>query len=412
MAIDPSIISAIEKSLENDPGSVPLRLYLASLYLVSGQHSTALEHFGRVLGKEPANLEALKGAASSASALGDTSKADNYRKILMALAPAAENPPAASPLPEARVPQRVPIDREDKPDEREDDEDLFERPKIKLTDVGGMDTVKRRLHVSFLGPLRNPRIREIYGKSLRGGLLLYGPPGCGKTFIARATAGELGARFISVGLADVLDMWVGSSEKNLQRLFQRARRQAPAVIFFDEIDALGHKRSQLRGCGSRNAVNALLSEMDGVDGNNTGVFIMAATNHPWDIDTALRRPGRFDRMVLVLPPDVVARKTILTSVMKDKPAEDLDFDWLATHTEEFSGADLTYLCEAATEFAMEESLDTGHVRPIRPVDFKQALKDVKPTTRTWFEVAKNYATFANDGGIFDDLLEYLKHHGF
>ena len=152
--------------------------------------------------------------------------------------------------------------------------------------------------------------------------------------------------------------------------------------------------------------------MDGIDSNNTGVFIMAATNHPWDIDTALRRPGRFDRLVLVLPPDMPARKTILMSVMKDRPMDNIEFDWLAERTEDFSGADLGYLCETATEQADGESLDTGHVRPIRMADFKQALKEVKPTTRAWFDVAKNYATFANDGGIFDDLLDYLKRRNF
>src|SRR5205085_7879572 len=140
-------------------------------------------------------------------------------------------------------------------------------------DVGGMEEVKRRLHVALIGPIRNPELREAYRKSLRGGLMLYGPPGCGKTFIARATAGELGAKFISVGLAEVLDMWIGQSEKHVHEIFQSARRNAPCVIFFDEIDALGQKRSLQRHSGGRTVVNQLLAEMDSVNADNKGIFV-------------------------------------------------------------------------------------------------------------------------------------------
>src|SRR5438477_10971954 len=127
-----------------------------------------------------------------------------------------------------------------------------------------MEYVKRRLDIAFLGPMRNPDLRKAYGKSLRGGLLLYGPPGCGKTYIARATAGELGARFLSVGLSDVLDMWLGNSERNLHEIFETARRNRPCVLFFDEIDALGRKRSLMREGGARTVVNQLLADMDSV----------------------------------------------------------------------------------------------------------------------------------------------------
>ena len=158
-----------------------------------------------------------------------------------------------------------------------------------------MKEVKKRLEAAFLAPMRNPELRKLYGKSLRGGLLLYGPPGCGKTFIARAVAGELGARFITVSFADLIDMFVGRSERNIHELFEVARRNAPCVVFLDEVDAIGQKRSQLRNTPMRSAVNQLLLELDDVASDNTGVFLLAATNHPWDVDSALRRPGRFDR---------------------------------------------------------------------------------------------------------------------
>ena len=199
-----------------------------------------------------------------------------------------------------------------------------------------------------------------------------------------------------MGLSDVLDMYIGESERKLHELFETARRNAPTVIFFDEIDALGQKRQQQKNTGTRNVVNQLLNEMDSVESDNEGVFILGATNHPWDVDAALRRSGRFDRVVLVLPPDL----------------PDVDVAALAKATAHFSGADLAHLCESAAELALEDALKSGQAKPISGAHFKQALKELRPTTRAWFELAKNYAMFANEGGMYDDLLTYIKEHKF
>jgi AAA+ superfamily predicted ATPase len=285
-------------------------------------------------------------------------------------------------------------------------------PDVRLDDVGGLETVKRRLRTSFLAPLQNPELREMYRKSLRGGMLLYGPPGCGKTFLARAIAGELRARFFAVGLHDILDMWLGNSEKNLHGIFETARRHAPCVLFLDEVDALGHKRSNFSGgSGGRNVVVQLLNEMDGLRDDNDGVFIVGATNQPWDLDAALRRPGRFDRMVLVLPPDEAARAAILRYHLRDRPVdEQIDLAKLARRSELYSGADLKLVCEAAAELALEDALASGSARPIQARDLERAMKEVVPSTRAWFEVARNFAQFANDGGRYDELLDYLRAH--
>ncbi|MFD3942440.1 AAA family ATPase [Streptomyces sp. NPDC058579] len=280
---------------------------------------------------------------------------------------------------------------------------------VRLADVGGMQEVKDRLEAAFLAPMRNPELRKLYGKSLRGGLLLYGPPGCGKTFIARAVAGELGASFMSVSLSDILDMYIGTSEKNVHDIFETARAQAPCVVFLDELDALGAKRSRTHHSGLRNVVNQLLTELDGIDGaENEGVFVLAATNVPWDVDLALRRPGRLDRTLLVLPPDAPAREAILRYHLRERPIESVDLGKLVKATEDFSGADLAHVCESAAEFALLDSARTGTVRMIDMKDLLAAAKQIRPSSESWFASARNVAMFANDGGMYDDLVAYLK----
>jgi len=411
MATDPSIIAAIAAAAEATPDNVPLRLHLATLLLGADRPAEALEQCVIVLGRQPDSREALRMAADAAFKTGDTVRAISYGRLLDALGASLLDEPDFVPSP---APARVPTLETAVPLSAQDDDGgvpgawEVERPLVTLSDVAGMEAVKRRLNLAFLAPMQNPDLRKLYGKSLRGGLLLYGPPGCGKTFIARATAGELGAKFLSVGLSDVLDMWIGSSEKNLHQIFETARSNSPCVLFFDEIDALGHKRSQMRNNAGRNVVNQLLAEMDSVDGNNEGVFILAATNHPWDIDTGLRRPGRLDRTLLVLPPDAAARESVLRLHSKDRPLEGVDFAALAAKTEDYSGADLAHVCEAAAELALEDSLATGKIRAIGMNDFKRGLKEVKPSVRPWFETARNYALYANEGGVYDELIEYLK----
>nr|CAA9293826.1 Cell division protein FtsH [uncultured Armatimonadetes bacterium] len=440
MTPDPSIIAALSAAVQADAENIPLRLHLAGLLIAAGRPAEALEQCASVLGRQPDHLEALRVAAEAADAVGDRPRAEGYRRLYTALggsapppgdAPfppagrAAVPPPSlpdlsASPFPE--LDSDIPFSGEPPPDESDrvklrqgrgdgDKDDTMweaEKPDITLADVAGMDEVKRRLNVAFLAPMKNPEMRKMYGKSLRGGLLLYGPPGCGKTFIARATAGELGARFVSVGLSDVLDMYLGQSERNLHEIFETARRNRPCVLFFDEIDALGRKRSLMRESAGRDVVNQLLAEMDTVGADNEGVFVLAATNHPWDVDTALRRPGRLDRTLLVLPPDAPAREAMLRYHSRERPLENIDWNWLAGRTEHYSGADLAHLCESAAETAMEESLQRGRARPIGMNDFKKALKEIRPSVRPWFDTARNYALFANEGGVYDDLLNYLR----
>nr|WP_296065973.1 AAA family ATPase [uncultured Actinoplanes sp.] len=394
---DSPLIDSLTAAVEARPDDLPLRLHLAELLVGAGRGGEAIGHAAQVLAREPGNEVA-------------------QRLMTSALGPSAPSAPASVDWAAFEedlgdiVPPRF-ASAGDEPDPVRGMQDRvfdIETSSVTLADVGGMEEVKKRLEISFLGPLRNPKLRTLFGKSLRGGLLLYGPPGCGKTFLARAVAGEMGASFISLSITDVLNMWVGSSERNLHDLFESARGHAPCVLFLDEIDALGHKRSQLNSSSMRTVVNQLLTELDGVDGNNDGVFVLAATNAPWDIDSALRRPGRLDRTVLVLPPDRPARAAILQYHLRDRPVAGIDLGRIADVTDHYSGADLAHVCETAAEFAMRDSIASGEIRMISQQDMLAAVREVRPSTDGWFATARNVAMFANESGEYDDLAAYLK----
>lgn len=292
------------------------------------------------------------------------------------------------------------------PDEDEIGE--IEKPKITFEDVGGMEKVKEEIEIKIISPLKFPDLYKAYGKKIGGGILMYGPPGCGKTHLARATAGEVKAGFLSVGINDILDMWMGNSEKNLHQIFELARNQAPCVLFFDEVDALGASRTDMKRSGGRSTINQFLSEMDGIDNSNEGVLILGATNTPWNLDVAFRRPGRFDRFIFVAPPDESARKSILDILLKDKPIEGVDTAKIAKKTKDFSGADLKSLIDIAIEGKLRESMRAGKPIPLTQKDLMDALKNLRPSTKEWFQTAKNYAMYANDSGLYDDILKYLK----
>lgn len=290
-----------------------------------------------------------------------------------------------------------------------DMEQLFiEHPGVDFSHVGGMDQVKKEIQVKIIQPMKHADLYKAYGKKAGGGILLYGPPGCGKTMIARATAGEMNARFINVGLNDILDMWIGNSEKNLHRIFEYARANTPCVLFIDEIDALGASRADMKQSAGRHLINQFLQELDGVASSNEGVLVLGATNTPWHLDPAFRRPGRFDRIIFVPPPDQEARKAILQLKLKGKPVENIDFDNISKNTPDFSGADLEAMIDIAIEEKLEAAFKDGIPVPIKTKDLLNAAKKHKASTKEWFSIAKNFALYANESGLYDDILQFLK----
>jgi SpoVK/Ycf46/Vps4 family AAA+-type ATPase len=466
---EPAVLESLRNAVAAMPDDVPLRLHLAALLLRAGLRDEAVRHLGAVLQRDPGNAEALGMLTAPVPAAGQQPSAPVTPVSPERTSPAPADPASSPRVADAAEavsggtgdglagatgpagpagPAGEGLDgasgsageepaeddvtakydwsqaeselRDVLPTMFVDDADSTsagieearaydaERAGLTLADVAGMTEVKARLEAAFLAPMRNPELRKLYGKSLRGGLLLYGPPGCGKTFVARAVAGELGARFITVSFADLIDMFVGRSERNIHELFEVARRNAPCVLFLDEVDAIGQKRSQLRNTPMRSAVNQLLLELDDVASDNTGVFLLAATNHPWDVDSALRRPGRFDRTLLVLPPDGPAREGVFRYHLRERPVAGIDLAKLAKITDGYSGADIAHICETAAERALLDSVRRGEPRLIGQADLEAAVGEVRPSLGTWFDTARNVALFANEGGAYDDLVAYLR----
>jgi transitional endoplasmic reticulum ATPase len=279
-----------------------------------------------------------------------------------------------------------------------------------FADVGGLEEVKRDISRKIILPFKKPSLFDKFKRKAGGGVLLYGPPGCGKTMMARATAGEVGAQFISIEIAEILDMYIGQSEKRLAAAFENARGSTPAVLFFDEIEALAARRRFGHADHGASLVSTFLNELDGVNASNEGVLVLAATNVPWAIDTAFRRPGRFDRVLFIPPPDRDARLAILEMSLKGRPQEGINLESIAQATSGYSGADLVGVIESACDFAIEESLEGESVVPIRQKHLNEAVKDKKPTTLEWLSQARNYAKYANEGGLYDDVTAFLDKH--
>lgn len=452
MTGDEQTLKALQDALKISPDNVPLRKHLADTLSAWGRHADAEREYRTALQHAPQDaalelalahcffrqtknseamviLERLLASANSAPAArllyarlllrtgNDAAAATHYRKAVEKDATLADEALAEQlGVNAAAEPQW-----NDEPDEKSDGRlrakssdgpgaaNLeFERPKIGFEDVGGMDHVKEQIRLKIIHPLKHPEVYKAYGKKIGGGILMYGPPGCGKTHLARATAGEVKSGFMSIGIHDVLDMWLGNSEKQMHALFDNARRKTPCVLFFDEVDALGASRTDMRASAGRHLINQFLSELDGVSASNEGLLVLAATNAPWHLDAAFRRPGRFDRVIFVPPPDAAARAATLKLLLSGKPVDDIDHAHVAKKTEHYSGADLKAVVDVAIEAKLGEAIKRGVPSPLSTNDLVAAAKNVKPSTQEWFAAARNYALYANQGGIYDDIVEYLK----
>ena len=431
--MDDSTIDGLRAALQHSPDNVPLRLLLAENLLARQRFDEAEAEYTQVVrrSQDPAGKRGLatvffrKGNFSACNVILEEILTPDSRDLdmltLYAKALLREGNAAAAAATYQRVLLLNPgfadeeLDRElrqrggnDPADDLPADDRFLERPGVTFADVGGMEAVKREIELKIVKPLQHPELYRAYGKKVGGGMLLYGPPGCGKTFLARATAGEVKARFINVGLNDILDMWIGNSEKNLHEIFELARQSTPCVLFIDEIDALGASRSDMRQSAGRNLINQFLQELDGIADSNEGVLVLGATNAPWNLDAAFRRPGRFDRILFVPPPDQESREAILRLKLRDKPTDGIDTAKVARKIPEYSGADIAAMIDIAIEEKLEAAFTDGVPKPLTTGDLLQAAGRHKASTQEWFATARNFALYANEAGLYDDILAYLK----
>lgn len=254
--------------------------------------------------------------------------------------------------------------------------ELKEKPSEKLEHVAGLEEVKQELREKVIEPFVNPELYERFKVRVGGGILMYGPPGNGKTFISRAIAGELDAAFFNVNSSQIKDKYVGETEKNLQRLFDQARKHEKTVLFLDEVDHLLSRR----GNQKVGTVAQFLSLTDGLVKNENCMLVLAATNKPWALDEAVIRPGRLGTHIYVGPPDQEARQAITALNMKDAPVSpEVSFSDIAARTRGFSGADMAELCDRAKRQALNRQLASGIEESVLLDDFNAALEKLSPS---------------------------------
>jgi len=297
-------------------------------------------------------------------------------------------------------------------------EKVIEKPNVKWTDVGGLAYVKRELKETVQYPVNYPDKYLKFGQYPSKGVLLYGPPGCGKTLLAKAVATECNANFISIKGPELLSMYVGESESNIRQLFDKARGSAPCVLFFDEIDSIGRSRTSVSNDGGATdrVLNQLLAEMDGMN-QKKNVFVMGATNRPAQLDSALMRPGRLDQLVYIPLPDQKSRISIFRAKLRRTPlGEDVQIEEMATQLDGFSGADISEICQRAAKFAIREDIEFQIKNPDVKEDpvpalslkhFEEAMKTARKSV-TQQEI-ESFEAFARSMKV--DLHKYQAEEG-
>jgi transitional endoplasmic reticulum ATPase len=404
-------ISALERALELSPDNPELRLLLADTLAAAGRAAEGLPHYEQLLENGSLPKERLIDAGEAALRAGnlqlaarilERAKNDGVLDGVAALQADLERELGGGPEP---APPQTGLDADDSFTAAHY---LDTESKVTFSDVGGLEEPKKTIHRTIILPFQRPDLYLKYGRRAGGGAMLYGPPGCGKTLLARATAGECGLPFYNVRIEDVLDPHLGISERNLHDAFEQARLSAPCVLFLDELDALAYARRKQAGSAGRPLVDQLLQELDAIGSDNRDLLILSATNAPWDVDDALKRPGRLDRPLFVPPPDDRARRRIFELALTDRHATDVDVKRLAGATPLFSGADIWASVEAAVDEVIDEALDSGTEPPLRMEHLEKALAKARPTTLDWLASARNYVEFANQAGRYDEVARFLR----
>jgi SpoVK/Ycf46/Vps4 family AAA+-type ATPase len=361
------VVDGLRAAVAADPENLDLRAHLAEVLAQRGDGDAAAREAATVLQRDPSHRGALDVITSVAGA-------------------STRSSPVASPAPVVGA-------------------------TVTLADVGGLDRVKARIVSDVLAPARDPAHAARFGVTVTGGLLLWGPPGCGKTFVARAVAGELGSSVVPVRVHEVTADGPDAVAARLHDVYEVARRSAPAVVLIDEVDALALKRTkQARSASGRLPITQLLHELDGVDRPLAdGVYTLATTNHPWDVDDALIRAGRLDRAVFVPPPDVAAREAIFEHHLAGlRVAGVLHLAELAAATEGLTGADIALVCRDAGRVASRRADARDGPDWIMQEDLVAAARGAVPSSHSWFAQAERHARFSDRVGFYDEMVNWLE----
>jgi SpoVK/Ycf46/Vps4 family AAA+-type ATPase len=393
-----------ERVLQQEPNNASAHLLLSRVFLSEGNRAKAIEHFDRA-----AQIDGTMSDPALERELGRTVR--DARESRRPPAPAAPESGFTEANGDPDQPGDFYDDPFDEPPYEWRPETFYapgdpERYSVTFSDVGGMQELKEEVRLKIIYPLQYPDLYKAYGKRTGGGILIYGPPGCGKTLVLRAVAGEVPCNYLSVGLHEIFDPYFGSTERNLHQIFETARANAPCVLVFDDLDSLAQDRRHVRESQMRNLVNQFLHELDGIR-DNQRILIIGATNQPWALDPAFRRPGRFDQAIFVGPPDAEARGQIISLLAQDKPISNLDVAALTEATAEFSGADLKWVFDRAAEMALSAAIHSGQPVPINMDLLMKVARSHSPTTRTWFEGVRDQARQAGTDGFFSDMRKFL-----
>src|SRR5919201_224286 len=410
-AVPSDRIEGLRRALEATPDNHAVRLMLAETLVQEGAAEAALVEFEQLHADHALPPDALLAAGRAALAAGRHDRAQAFADAAGEIGLVDGVSELKSEIDASLGLQRMVQLVNPGPDEegvaQPPQLELDSRPATTFADVGGLEDVKMAIHRTMVLPFQRQDLYEKYRRGAGGGVLLFGPPGCGKTLLARATAGECGLPFSNVRIEEILDPFYGVSERNLHDAFVQARNFAPCVLFLDELDAIAFARRKHSGNVGRPLVDQLLQELDAIGADNENVLVLAATNAPWDVDEAMKRPGRFDRVVFVPPPDVPAHGCILELHIAGRPTEGIDVGRIAKRTPLFSGADLGALVERAVDLVIDEALERGEERPLTMSDLEQALAGMRASTLEWIATARNYVEFANQGGRYDEVAAFL-----